>query len=121
MNPQLKVIHDEIAYKTFKYVPALCASTGNKNAQHFCSALLRRYMVNWAARTMKFILFMAMLFFGATSVPRIMFLLFLPGTGAELPEAVVKDVLTSFAIFILVSAGFIGISIWLRKQEDAFS
>jgi hypothetical protein len=77
-------------------------------------------MVYWAAKIAKFILFVAMIFFGAITIPRMLFLLFLPATGGEMPVGVVKEVLTGFVFFILASVGFLGISSWLRKQENVF-
>ena len=72
-------------------------------------------MVNVLAKTMKFILFVAMLIFGATSIPRMIFLLFLLVTGGEMPVVVVREVLINFVYFIIATAGFIGISSWLRR------
>ena len=68
----------------------------------------------------KFLLFVAMLFLGATSIPRLMFLLFLPNSGSEFPPSVITDIVVSFGAFIVVSAGFVVISNWIRKQEDVF-
>jgi hypothetical protein len=78
-------------------------------------------MVYAAAKTVKFLLFMAMLLFGATSIPRLIFLLFLFATGGEMPMTVVKEVITGFIYFVIATVGFIGISSWLRKREDVYS
>jgi len=77
-------------------------------------------MVNVVAKTVKFILFVAVLLFGATAIPRMFFLLFLLVTGGEIPVVVVREVLTNFIFFIIALAGFIGISSWLRRQESVF-
>jgi len=70
---------------------------------------------------MKFISFMAMLLFGATSIPRMIFLLFLFVTGGEMPGAVVREVLTGFVFFVVATVVFISVSGWLRRQEDVYS
>ena len=70
-----------------------------------------------SARVMKFIFLVAMMFFGATSIPRLMFVLFLGVSGAGLPPGV-KEIVIGFVFFLLATAGFIGISAWLRKQES---
>ena len=70
---------------------------------------------------MKFIFFVAMLLFGALSIPRMIFLLFLLVTGADIPGMIAREVLTGFVFFVIATAGFIGISSWLRRQEDVFS
>ena len=77
-------------------------------------------MVLGAAKIIKFLLFVTMLVLGATSVPQILFLLFLQNDISDMPRGAILDIVVHFIVFIVVVFGFIGISIWVRKQDEVF-
>jgi len=82
--------------------------------------MLCSYMVLGAAKIIKFLLFVTMLVLGATSVPQILFLLFLQNDISDMPKGAILDIVVHFIVFIVVVFGFIGISIWVRKQNEVF-
>ena len=77
-------------------------------------------MILGAAKIIKFVLFVMMLLFGATAIPQIFFLLFFQSGLSELPSGAIVDIFIHLAVFIFTVFGFIGISSWIRKQEDVF-
>ena len=69
---------------------------------------------------MKFLLFVGMLILGAAAVPQIIFLFFLQTDKLEFPAGAATEIVIQFIALIVVIFGFIGISSWIRKQEDVF-
>ena len=77
-------------------------------------------MILGAAKITKFILFVMVLIFGTTTVPQILFLLFFQSGLSEPPSGALVDIFIHLAALMVTIFGFIGISSWIKKQEDVF-
>ena len=77
-------------------------------------------MIYIAAKILRAICFVAMVLYGVTSVPQLIFLLFLPFSDATMPAYVVKDVLLGFLYFFVAGGLVLALSSWIRKRDEVF-